>query len=136
MRRLLLASLVMVPVSAEAQFNGSALVLPSGCGSAGFTSGSAPLTVNAAGQLCTSALFGTTGSIGGSALTAGQCASRTVAITGATTGMAVVASPVTYPGDGMLWRGYVSASGTVTVNVCAFAAGTPTASTYNVRVVQ
>jgi hypothetical protein len=83
-------------------------------------------------------LSGTTGSIGGSSLAAGACASGTVAVTGATTSMAVVASPAggTSAGAGFLWRGYVSSSGTVTVQVCAVTAGTPTAATYNVRVIQ
>ncbi|WP_348264072.1 hypothetical protein P8935_05940 [Telmatobacter sp. DSM 110680] len=81
-------------------------------------------------------LAGTTASIGGSSLTLGACTSGTVSIAGATTSMAVVASPTTYPGDGMMWRLYVSAAGTVTVKVCAAVAGTPTASTYNVRVIQ
>ena len=80
-------------------------------------------------------LAGTTGSIGGSALALGACTSGTVNVTGATTSMAVVASPATYPGDGMVWRPYVSAAGVVTVKVCASVAGTPTASTYNVRVI-
>jgi hypothetical protein len=81
-------------------------------------------------------LSGTTGSIGGSALTAGQCASGTVAVAGSTTGMTVTVSPNTYPGDGFIPWGYVSAGGTVTVKVCAEASGTPTSSTYNVRVIQ
>jgi hypothetical protein len=81
-------------------------------------------------------LAGTTSSIGGSALALGACTSGTVSVAGATTGMAVVASPTTYPGDGMDWRPYVSSAGTVTVKVCAAIAGTPTASTYNVRVIQ
>ncbi|MGB7547922.1 MAG: hypothetical protein WBM14_09240 [Terracidiphilus sp.] len=81
-------------------------------------------------------LAGTTGSIGGSALAAGACTSGTVSIAGATTSMAVTATPATYPGDGMAWRPYVSAAGTVTVKVCADVAGTPTASAYNVRVIQ
>ncbi len=78
----------------------------------------------------------TTGSIGGSALTAGQCASGGAGIQGVTTSMVALASPVTYPGDGMTWSAYVSAAGTVTVKVCAEVAGTPTASAYNVRVLQ
>jgi hypothetical protein len=78
---------------------------------------------------------GTTGSIGGSALAAGACTSGTVNVTGATTSMAVVATPATYPGDGMAWRPYVSAAGVVTVKVCAEIAGTPTISTYNVRII-
>jgi hypothetical protein len=81
-------------------------------------------------------LAGTTGSIGGSALAAGACTSGTVNVTGATTSMAVVATPATYPGDGMAWRPYVSSMGVVTVKVCADVAGTPTASTYSVRVIQ
>jgi hypothetical protein len=82
------------------------------------------------------ALSGTTVSIGGSALAAGQCASGTAAVSGATTSMVALASPTAYPGDGMAWRSYVSSANTVTVKVCAEAAGTPAASTYNVRVIQ
>jgi hypothetical protein len=83
-------------------------------------------------------LTGTTASIGGSALTAGTCASGTVTVTGATTGMAVVVTPATYPGDACTWHGYVSAANTITVKVCTNLAsgGTPTASVYNVRVIQ
>lgn len=79
-------------------------------------------------------LSGTTGSLGGGALLAGACASVTVAVTGSTTAMSVSATPVTYPGDGNYWMGYVSTNGTVTVKVCAAVAGTPGASPYNVRV--
>ncbi|HXI39904.1 MAG TPA: hypothetical protein VNH83_07995, partial [Bryobacteraceae bacterium] len=81
-------------------------------------------------------LSGTTGSIGGGLLTVGTCASGTASVTGATTSMAVSASPVTYPGDGNYWVAYVSSSNTVTVKVCATATLTPTASNYNVRVIQ
>lgn len=81
-------------------------------------------------------LTGTTGSIGGGALVAGQCASGTVTVTGATTAMAIAVTPVTYPGDGSDWKAYVSSSNTITVKVCAIVALTPTASTYNVRVIQ
>lgn len=81
-------------------------------------------------------LSGTTGSIGGGALLAGACTSGTVAVTGSTTAMAVAATPVTYPGDGAYWMGYVSTAGTVTVKLCAAVALTPGASTYNVRVLQ
>jgi hypothetical protein len=81
-------------------------------------------------------LSGTTSSIGGSALLAGACTSGTVAVTGSTTAMGVVATPVTYPGDGFDWEAFVSAAGTVTVKVCGFIAGTPVASAYNVRVLQ
>jgi hypothetical protein len=80
-------------------------------------------------------LNGTTGTISG-ALTAGVCDSGTATVTGATTGMGVVATPVTYPGDGTVWYGYVSGSNTVTVKVCGLTVVTPSASAYNVRVVQ
>lgn len=87
-------------------------------------------------NLGVSAVSGTTGSIGGGALGAGACASGTVAITGLTTAMAVTATPVTYPGDGNTWMAYTSAAGTATIKVCAIIAGTPTASAYNVRIIQ
>lgn len=83
----------------------------------------------------TDPLTGTSGSLGGGALAAGACASGTVSITGSTTAMSVVATPVTYPGDAIYWKAYVSAAGTVTVKVCAAIAATPTSSTYNVRVI-
>lgn len=88
------------------------------------------------GTAISPALSGTTSSIGGGALLAGACASGTVAVTNSTTAMAVAATPVTYPGDGAYWMGYVSTNGTVTVKVCAAVALTPSASTYNVRVIQ
>jgi hypothetical protein len=81
-------------------------------------------------------LSGTSDSIGGSALLAGHCASSTITIANATTGMTVSVSPKTYPGDGFIPWGYVSAKGIVTVKLCAQASGTPAASTYNVRVIQ
>lgn len=103
---------------------------------ANLLSGAVTLTVpNASGTLGL-VLTGTTGSIGGGALLAGACTSGTVAVTSSTTAMAVQASPVTYPGDGNYWLAYVSTAGTVTVKVCGAVAGTPTASTYNVRVIQ
>lgn len=81
-----------------------------------------------------SALSGTSASIGGGLLAAGACASATVTVTGATTTMSAVATPVTYPGNGNFWSAQVTAVDTVTVRVCAILLGTPTASTYNVRV--
>ncbi len=80
------------------------------------------------------ALSGTTGAIGGGALAAGACASGTATVTGATTDMAIVVTPVTYPGDGTDWKGYVSSANTITVKVCALVVVTPTSSNYNVRV--
>lgn len=81
-------------------------------------------------------LTGTTGSIGGGALLAGACTSGTVSVTGAATSMTTIATPASYPGDGAMWDSYVSTAGVVTVKVCAVVALTPSASAYNVRVVQ
>lgn len=79
---------------------------------------------------------GVTASIGGSSMTVGQTITVTAAVIGATTAMAVVCSPVAYPGDGFVWDAYVSATETVTARLTCVAAGTPTASVYQVRVVQ
>jgi hypothetical protein len=92
--------------------------------------------LSGAGAQMVAALTGTSGSIGGSALAAGACTSGSAFISGATTSMVAVASPNTYPGDGNYWDARVTASGTVTVKVCAAVAQTPTASTYNVRILQ
>lgn len=81
-------------------------------------------------------LSGTSGSIGGGALIAGQCASGTATVTGATTSMVALTDPNTYPGDGTIWDAQVTSSNTVTVKVCAIIALTPAASTYNIRVLQ
>ncbi|MGH7146158.1 MAG: hypothetical protein ACREJ2_18750 [Planctomycetota bacterium] len=78
-------------------------------------------------------LAGATDSIGGAALAAGRFTSGTASIPGAASGEAVVATPVTYPGDGIYWEGYPSAPGTVTAKVCAMAAATPAAGVYAVR---
>ena len=80
-------------------------------------------------------LTGTTGTVSG-ALTAGVCDSGTATVTGATVGMVAVANPVTYPGDGATWVAYVSAADTVTVKECGLSVITPTATAYNVRVIQ
>lgn len=80
-------------------------------------------------------LTGTTASIGG-ALTVGVCDTGTAAVTNSTTSMTVSVSPNTYPGDGYVWYGYVSTNGTVTVKLCGLIVGTPSAGTYNVRVIQ
>lgn len=87
-------------------------------------------------QTPAASLSGTTPSIGGGALLAGACASDTVTVAGAITSMVSSASPNTYPGDGSTWSAQVTSSNTVTVRVCATVALTPTASTYNVRVLQ
>lgn len=98
-------------------------------------SGSAsPPTVN--GVQIAAVRTATTASLGGSALVAGACTTGTVTVTGATVGMDAHATPSTYPGDGSEWAAYVSAANTVTVKICAIVALTPTASVYNVRVIQ
>lgn len=81
-------------------------------------------------------LSATSASIGGGALLAGACTTTVTTVTGATVGMVVVAIPNTYPGVGNLWNSYVSAANTVTTQICAIIAATPTASTYNLRILQ
>ena len=92
--------------------------------------------VDSTGATVKGALSATTSSLGGSALAVGACTSGTVSVSGATTAMAVSVSPAADPGAGFAWMGFVSSSGTVTVRVCAIAAGTPASTTYNVRVLQ
>jgi hypothetical protein len=111
----------------------------------GAAASNASMTVNgvscALGSTCTislSTLGGTTSSIGGSSLTAGQAATGTVTITGATTAMACVASAAggTSVGTGFIPSCQITATNTATVSVTAVIAGTPTATTYIVRVIQ
>jgi Pectate lyase superfamily protein len=80
----------------------------------------------------------TSSSIGGSALAPGACTDGSVSVSGATTSMAVSASPASDPGQGFTWNAFVSAVGTVDVRVCnvSGASATPTAVGYNVRVLQ
>lgn len=75
----------------------------------------------------------TSSSIGGGLLLAGASTSTTVTMAGAAMGMTVVATPNTYPGDGVTWYAYVSSANTVTIKACAIIAITPNSSTYNVR---
>lgn len=78
---------------------------------------------------------GVSSSLGGGSLTAGSCASTTVTITGAASGMGVNVTPTADPGGQFFWKGYVSSANTVTVSICnGGSTGTPTATTYNVRV--
>lgn len=91
--------------------------------------------VNVAGSLS-----GTTGSIGGSSVSAGACATGTATVTGVASTMSIIATPSNTAGPGAQFfiQAYMSASNTVTVNVCTdlAAGGTPTATTYNVRAIQ
>lgn len=77
----------------------------------------------------------TTATISATLLSLG-CTTATVNVLGATNGMAVDVSPVSSPGGGVQWQGYVSSNGVVTVQVCALAALSLTAVSYNVRVIQ
>jgi hypothetical protein len=82
----------------------------------------------------------TTGSIGGSALAAGQCASGTATIASSATGHTAIAATsdgvnVQTSGGGLYTPPQATVSGTTaTVEICAIVAGTPTAKTYNVTV--
>jgi hypothetical protein len=73
-------------------------------------------------------------SIGGTALAAGGCTSGTVSFAGIAPNDGILVSPNS-PGQdaNFYWFGYY-AGNAVTVSVCAIAAGTPGATTYNVRV--
>lgn len=108
---------------AQATYTGTGCVAVSGSNVISSSCGAAPLT-------------GTTGNIGGGLLAAGACASGTVTITGATVGMVAVANPTANPGSGVQWQAYVSSANTVTVQACVLLLLTPTATTYNVRVIQ
>jgi hypothetical protein len=83
-------------------------------------------------------LSGTTSAISGTLTGVGTCTSATtVTIAGAATNMGVVVSPTTFPGASAQWFGWVSASNTVSIEVCSLLATlTLTSSTYNVRVIQ
>jgi hypothetical protein len=69
------------------------------------------------------------------ATTAGTCVHNTTSVTGATTSMAVVVSPVSTPGVGAVWSGFVSSSGNVTINECAVAASAGGTIAFNIRVI-
>jgi len=82
----------------------------------------------------------TTSSIGGSPLTAGQCASGTATLANSATGHAGTAAPsdgtnVQTSGGGLYTTPQVTVDGTTaTVEICDIVAGTPTAKAYNVTV--
>ena len=103
--------------------NGNGILLPStATGNAGNSTGKVMLGIT-----------GTTGSIGGY-LAAGNCASGTATISGGTAGHTAIASPSdgTFIGGTFTIQATTTNATTVTVNVCAAVAGTPTTKTYNV----
>jgi hypothetical protein len=75
----------------------------------------------------TSAAFAT-------ATTAGTCVQNTTAVTGAATSMAVSVSPVSTPGVGATWSGFVSSAGNVTITECATATSAGGSIAFNIRV--
>lgn len=95
------------------------------------------MTVNGGAVL--PSLSGTTGSIGGSFLASpGTTVTGTVTVAGAVVGapVAVSASDGTSPNGLVVLSASVTSTNTVTVQLSALAAVTPTAKTYNVRVIQ
>lgn len=97
----------------------------------------------AGSTICTSSsacgsLSGTSGSLGGSALAAGSCTTTPVSITGATPGLPVAVSTTdgTLPDPAIMLRASVTATDTVTVQICAISMVTPVAKQYNVRVIR
>lgn len=85
-------------------------------------------------EILNAILVGTTGSIGGSALLAGNCATGTVGVTGSVQGRPVNVSAAdgTLPNALATLSAAVTSAGTITVQICAIAAVTPSAKTYNV----
>jgi hypothetical protein len=85
-------------------------------------------------QGTTPTLTGTTGGIGGSSLTAGNCTTGTATVTGATVGhpVSVSASDGSLPNGLIILSAAVTSPNTVTVQLCATASVTPLANTYNV----
>lgn len=47
-----------------------------------------------------------------------------------------ITTPQTFPGAGLFWQTYLSATGVITTEVCSDVTVTPTASTYNVRIIK
>ncbi len=79
-------------------------------------------------------LTGTTSSIGGALVSAGSCAAGTASVNGAAVGhpVSVSASDGTLPNPLVILSAAVTASDTITVQLCAVADVTPSANTYNV----
>ena len=84
----------------------------------------------------TVALSATSAIITPGALATDTCnAATTTTVTGATTSMAVVASPGTDIGDGAYWKAWVSGANTVSIKVCVTLALTPNPAAYAIRVI-
>lgn len=100
-----------------------------------FISASCPtgaLTINGN---CVLALH-TTVSLGGNMLTAGDCDTpQLVTSAFARSGMVVIATPEVDPGSGSSTKSWISADDQITVEVCQAVDGTPTMTTYDIRVI-
>ena len=79
-----------------------------------------------------------TPSIGGSALLAGQCSSATTTVDSTITSStaAFVTTPRNDPGEDSWSYSFLSSAGLITTRVCVAAAGTPTATTYVVKIIK
>jgi hypothetical protein len=85
-------------------------------------------------------LSGVTASLGGSALATNACSLTSLAGLGATATSRIIVTPNTDPNgygatSATFWWYGVYSGGGITVKVCALAAGTPPATTYNVTVI-
>jgi hypothetical protein len=71
------------------------------------------------------------------ATSAQTCQQQNTTVTGATTSMVAVASPITGLASGWVWSASVSATNTVTLNICNISSGslTPASQTYAIRVI-
>jgi hypothetical protein len=133
----------VVPTYSAALSLGGTDTVSCGNGTAGdasctFKAGSGVFSGNVTAANLRTVLAGSTASIGGSALAAGGCATGTASVSGATVGspVAVAAADGSLPAALVTLSAAVTSSNTVTVQVCAIAAVTPAAKTYNVRVLQ
>ena len=81
-------------------------------------------------------LVATSAAFAPGAMTTQTCAQQNTTVATATTAMVAAVSPVTAPASGFVWSASVSATNTVTINLCNLTTGTltPTSTTYNIRV--
>ncbi len=97
------------------------------------------LTANNGFTLANASGTFTTGSIGGGSLTAGTCASTTTALDPSivTSTAVFLTTPKIDPGPDFYWETTLIASSSVSTRVCAAGiTGTPTASNYNIKIIQ
>jgi hypothetical protein len=85
--------------------------------------------------LLTLAWSNTTANVGGTALAVGEANTINVTITGVTAGDVLMITPHDYPGDNVIWTGYVSNTNIVTVRISVTGAATPASTIYHVRVI-